>query len=216
MVLAGNLVGTVMFREWEFGGEYVFGEGGQLLLVVKKWFFSVVILHVANNSSINAAETMLQIQNSVALKRMLICQLKVHFKFNSFKEDADMLTETALEVLHRFKPTNLVPPLETVFLVPFKGASDVVLDIHHGEKRFVGFTIDTKSLDADVNRKCIYGAQVGAYTKIFGLILHGPVSPHIDMVKVFKEFHVYMHHKSFLFKIGSNFYITESPKEVDK
>ncbi|GJT56834.1 hypothetical protein Tco_0991888, partial [Tanacetum coccineum] len=56
-------------------------------------------------SSINAAETMLQIQNSVALKRMQICQLKVHFKFNSFKEDADMLIETALEVLHRFKPT---------------------------------------------------------------------------------------------------------------
>nr|GEZ51621.1 hypothetical protein [Tanacetum cinerariifolium] len=50
-------------------------------------------------------------------------------------------------------------------LVPFKGGSDVILDIHHGEKRFVGFTMDTKSLDADVNRKHIYGAQVGAYTK---------------------------------------------------
>nr|GEX68735.1 hypothetical protein [Tanacetum cinerariifolium] len=58
------------------------------------------------------------------------------------------------------------------------GASDVVLDIHHGEKRFVGFTMDTKSLDADVNRKHIYGAQ------ILGLILHGSVSPHINMVKV--------------------------------
>ncbi|GKC57302.1 60S ribosomal protein L5, partial [Tanacetum coccineum] len=43
---------------------------------------------------------------------------------------------------------------------PGGGASDVVLDIHHGEKRFVGFTMDTKSLDADVNRKHIYGAQL--------------------------------------------------------
>ncbi|GKC36548.1 hypothetical protein Tco_1048932, partial [Tanacetum coccineum] len=34
--------------------------------------------------------------------------------------------------------TDLVPPLETVCLVPFKGASDAGLDIHHGEKRFVG------------------------------------------------------------------------------
>ncbi|GKC42462.1 hypothetical protein Tco_1060184 [Tanacetum coccineum] len=40
-----------------------------------------------------------------------------------------------------------------------EGASDVVLDIHHGEKRFVRFTMDTKNLDADVNRKHIYGAQ---------------------------------------------------------
>nr|GEW80631.1 ribonuclease H-like domain, reverse transcriptase, RNA-dependent DNA polymerase [Tanacetum cinerariifolium] len=61
--------------------------------------------------------------------------------------------------------TDLVPPLETVCLVPFKGASDVVLDIHHGEKWFVGFTMDIKSLNADVNHKHIYGAQVGAYTK---------------------------------------------------
>ncbi|GKD60305.1 hypothetical protein Tco_1297814 [Tanacetum coccineum] len=80
-------------------------EKGQLLLAIRKWFFSMVILHVANKSSINATETMLQLQKSVASKRMQICQLKVHFKFSSFKEDADMSTETALEVLHLFKPT---------------------------------------------------------------------------------------------------------------
>jgi len=46
-----------------------------------------------------------------------------------------------------------------------KGALDGGLDIPHSEKRFAGFSKDSKSLDADVHRKYIYGGHVAAYMK---------------------------------------------------
>ncbi|CAH9073466.1 unnamed protein product [Cuscuta europaea] len=44
-----------------------------------------------------------------------------------------------------------------------KGALDGGLDIPHSEKRFAGFTKDSKQLDADTHRKYIYGGHVVAY-----------------------------------------------------
>ncbi|KAK4440939.1 60S ribosomal protein L5 [Sesamum alatum] len=44
-----------------------------------------------------------------------------------------------------------------------KGALDGGLDIPHSEKRFAGFSKDSKQLDAEVHRKYIYGGHVAAY-----------------------------------------------------
>ncbi|KAI4364290.1 hypothetical protein MLD38_020401 [Melastoma candidum] len=44
-----------------------------------------------------------------------------------------------------------------------KGALDGGLDIPHGEKRFAGFSKDSKQLDPEVHRKYIYGGHVSAY-----------------------------------------------------
>ncbi|KAL2491448.1 60S ribosomal protein L5-2 [Abeliophyllum distichum] len=44
-----------------------------------------------------------------------------------------------------------------------KGALDGGLDIPHSEKRFVGFSKDSKQLDAEVHRKYIYGDHIAAY-----------------------------------------------------
>jgi len=44
-----------------------------------------------------------------------------------------------------------------------KGALDGGLDIPHSEKRFVGYSADDKSLDADTLRKHIYGGHVAEY-----------------------------------------------------
>lgn len=44
-----------------------------------------------------------------------------------------------------------------------KGACDGGLDIPHNEKRFAGYEAETKSLDAEVLRKYIYGGHVGEY-----------------------------------------------------
>ena len=44
-----------------------------------------------------------------------------------------------------------------------KGALDGGLDIPHSEKRFVGYSADDKSLDAEVLRKHIYGGHVAEY-----------------------------------------------------
>ncbi|XP_019258074.1 PREDICTED: 60S ribosomal protein L5 isoform X1 [Nicotiana attenuata] len=46
-----------------------------------------------------------------------------------------------------------------------KGALDGGLDIPHSEKRFAGFSKDSKQLDADVHRKYIYGGHVATYMK---------------------------------------------------
>ncbi|GMQ08638.1 hypothetical protein CsSME_00052273 [Camellia sinensis var. sinensis] len=47
-----------------------------------------------------------------------------------------------------------------------EGALDSGLDIPHSDKRFSGFSKDSKQLDAEVHRKYIYGAHVAAYMKI--------------------------------------------------
>ncbi|KAL7176745.1 hypothetical protein ACSBR2_030151 [Camellia fascicularis] len=47
-----------------------------------------------------------------------------------------------------------------------KGALDGGLDIPHSDKRFSGFSKDSKQLDAEVHRKYIYGGHVAAYMKI--------------------------------------------------
>ncbi|CAL5439786.1 unnamed protein product [Camellia sinensis] len=47
-----------------------------------------------------------------------------------------------------------------------RGALDSGLDIPHSDKRFSGFSKDSKQLDAEVHRKYIYGAHVAAYMKI--------------------------------------------------
>ncbi|KAL3333994.1 hypothetical protein AABB24_030655 [Solanum stoloniferum] len=44
-----------------------------------------------------------------------------------------------------------------------KGALDGGIDIPHSEKRFAGFSKDSKQLDAEVHRKYIYGGHVAAY-----------------------------------------------------
>ncbi|KAK4747551.1 hypothetical protein SAY87_014137 [Trapa incisa] len=44
-----------------------------------------------------------------------------------------------------------------------KGALDGGLDIPHSDKRFAGFSKDSKQLDVDVHRKYIYGGHVSAY-----------------------------------------------------
>ncbi|KAG8371629.1 hypothetical protein BUALT_Bualt13G0108100 [Buddleja alternifolia] len=44
-----------------------------------------------------------------------------------------------------------------------KGALDAGLDIPHSDKRFAGFSKDSKQLDAEVHRKYIYGGHVAAY-----------------------------------------------------
>lgn len=44
-----------------------------------------------------------------------------------------------------------------------KGALDGGLDIPHSEKRFVGYSAEDKSLDAEVLRKHIYGGHVAEY-----------------------------------------------------
>ncbi|XP_031114346.1 60S ribosomal protein L5-like [Ipomoea triloba] len=44
-----------------------------------------------------------------------------------------------------------------------KGALDGGLDIPHSDKRFAGFSKDSKNLDAEVHRKYIYGGHVAAY-----------------------------------------------------
>lgn len=47
-----------------------------------------------------------------------------------------------------------------------KGALDGGLDIPHSEKRFPGFSKESKSLDADLHRKYIYGGHVAAYMQL--------------------------------------------------
>lgn len=48
-----------------------------------------------------------------------------------------------------------------------KGALDGGLDIPHSDKRFFGFSNDSKQLDAEVHRKCIYVGHVSAYMGTF-------------------------------------------------
>nr|ADR71225.1 60S ribosomal protein L5A [Hevea brasiliensis] len=47
-----------------------------------------------------------------------------------------------------------------------KGALDGGLDIPHSDKRFAGFSKDSKQLDAEVHRKYIYGGHVAAYMRM--------------------------------------------------
>ncbi|KDP45189.1 hypothetical protein JCGZ_15054 [Jatropha curcas] len=47
-----------------------------------------------------------------------------------------------------------------------KGALDGGLDIPHSDKRFAGFSKDSKQLDAELHRKYIYGGHVAAYMRI--------------------------------------------------
>ncbi|XVE80882.1 hypothetical protein DITRI_Ditri15bG0016700 [Diplodiscus trichospermus] len=46
-----------------------------------------------------------------------------------------------------------------------KGMLDAGLDIPHSDKRFAGFSKDSKQLDAEVHRKYIYGGHVAAYMR---------------------------------------------------
>ncbi|XP_057970580.1 large ribosomal subunit protein uL18 [Malania oleifera] len=46
-----------------------------------------------------------------------------------------------------------------------KGALDGGLDIPHSEKRFAGFSKDSKQLDAEVHRSYIFGGHVAAYMR---------------------------------------------------
>ncbi|XP_015869709.3 large ribosomal subunit protein uL18 [Ziziphus jujuba] len=46
-----------------------------------------------------------------------------------------------------------------------KGALDGGLDIPHSDKRFAGFSKDSKQLDADLHRKYIYGGHVASYMR---------------------------------------------------
>ncbi|CAN0914146.1 60S ribosomal protein L5 [Linum grandiflorum] len=46
-----------------------------------------------------------------------------------------------------------------------KGALDGGLDIPHSDKRFAGFSKDSKSLDAEVHRKYLYGGHVASYMR---------------------------------------------------
>lgn len=44
-----------------------------------------------------------------------------------------------------------------------QGALDGGLNVPHSEKRFVGYSRDDKSLDADTLRKFIYGGHIADY-----------------------------------------------------
>ncbi|KAE8714466.1 60S ribosomal protein L5-1 [Hibiscus syriacus] len=46
-----------------------------------------------------------------------------------------------------------------------KGALDAGLDIPHSDKRFAGFSKESKQLDAEVQRKYIYGGHVASYMR---------------------------------------------------
>ncbi|CAL1407939.1 unnamed protein product [Linum trigynum] len=46
-----------------------------------------------------------------------------------------------------------------------KGALDGGLDIPHSEKRFAGFSKDSKQLDAEVHRKYLYGGHIASYMR---------------------------------------------------
>lgn len=46
-----------------------------------------------------------------------------------------------------------------------KGALDGGLDIPHSDKRFAGYSKESKQLDAEVHRKYIYGGHVAAYMR---------------------------------------------------
>ncbi|PSS35749.1 60S ribosomal protein, partial [Actinidia chinensis var. chinensis] len=46
-----------------------------------------------------------------------------------------------------------------------KGALDGGLDIPHSDKRFAGFSADSKQLDVEVHRKYVYGGHVAAYMR---------------------------------------------------
>ncbi|EPS64989.1 hypothetical protein M569_09790, partial [Genlisea aurea] len=47
-----------------------------------------------------------------------------------------------------------------------KGALDAGIDIPHSDKRFAGFSKDSKQLDAEVHRKYIFGGHVAAYMNV--------------------------------------------------
>eukprot|EP00252_Welwitschia_mirabilis_P013865 TRINITY_DN3063_c0_g2_i1.p1 TRINITY_DN3063_c0_g2~~TRINITY_DN3063_c0_g2_i1.p1 ORF type:complete len:298 (+),score=56.57 TRINITY_DN3063_c0_g2_i1:148-1041(+) len=47
-----------------------------------------------------------------------------------------------------------------------KGALDGGLDIPHSEKRFPGYNKESKTLDAEIHRKYIYGGHVAAYMQL--------------------------------------------------
>ncbi|KAF5941403.1 hypothetical protein HYC85_019045 [Camellia sinensis] len=51
-------------------------------------------------------------------------------------------------------------------ILSLQGALDGGLDIPHSDKRFSGFSKDSKQLDAEVHSKYIYGGHVAAYMKI--------------------------------------------------
>lgn len=48
-----------------------------------------------------------------------------------------------------------------------QGALDGGLDIPHSEKRFAGFSKDSKQLDSELHRKYIYGGHVASYMTVF-------------------------------------------------
>ncbi|KAK1393899.1 Ribosomal protein L5 B [Heracleum sosnowskyi] len=54
------------------------------------------------------------------------------------------------------------------------GALDGGLDIPHSEKRFAGFSKDSKQLDTEVHHKYIYGGYVAAYMRAMTLIEDEP------------------------------------------
>lgn len=47
-----------------------------------------------------------------------------------------------------------------------QGALDGGLDIPHSDKRFAGFSKDSKQLDAEIHRKYIYGGHVSSYMMV--------------------------------------------------
>ncbi|KAM7262569.1 hypothetical protein ACFE04_000252 [Oxalis oulophora] len=53
--------------------------------------------------------------------------------------------------------------MDTEYEGNVEGALDGGLDIPHSEKRFAGYTKESKQLDADVHRKYVFGGHVAAY-----------------------------------------------------
>jgi len=47
-----------------------------------------------------------------------------------------------------------------------QGALDGGLDIPHSDKRFAGFSKESKQLDPEVHRKYIYGGHVAGYMRV--------------------------------------------------
>lgn len=61
------------------------------------------------------------------------------------------------------------------YLLFLQGALDGGLDIPHSDKRFAGFSKDSKQLDVDVHRKYIYGGHVAAYMRVIVLLCDSDV-----------------------------------------
>ena len=83
-----------------------------------------------------------------------------------------MYTACLLRILSEIKNIYLIDYciVHIVVYLSTQGALDGGLDIPHSDKRFAGFSKDSKQLDVDVHRKYIFGGHVAAYMRVLPYI----------------------------------------------